>query len=344
MTERKQPLVYRSAGRPVSRRTALGVVSALAAGSAMAGLSRHAYAEDTYPDKPVRIVVPFGAGGVADVIVRIVADKLSQSMGQRYFVENKPGAGGSIGTEVVAHAPPDGYTIMLGSPSLTVNPSLQKSLGWDPIKDFAPVSMLATFPNIICAKKDLPANNMKELIELARAKPGSLTFGSVGVGTSMHLIGETINSHAKVKMIHVPYKAQGDAVQDLVRGNISWMALSVTLAKPLIAQGSVKALAVTSAKRFKAVPDIPTVVEEGFPDLVVEAWLALYMPARTPDAIVQRTNKAIGAALRSPDVVAKLDSFGAVPAPDSTMELADFTRSEVTRWAKVIKDANIQPQ
>lgn len=327
----------------ISRRTALGTLSVLTAGGAvmLSGLAR---AEDVYPNKPVRIVVPFGAGGVADVIVRIVADKLSESMGQRYFVENKPGAGGSIGTDVVAHAPADGYTMVLGSPSLTVNPSLQKSLGWDPIKDFAPVSMLATFPNIICAKKDLPVKDMKELVELARSQPGNITFGSVGVGTSMHLIGETINSHAKVKMTHVAYKTQGDAIQDLTRGNISWMALSVTLAKPLIAQGTVKPLAVTSAERFKAVPEIPTVVEQGFPDLVVEAWLALYMPAKTPDAIVQRTNKAIEAALKSPDVVAKLDNFGAVPAPDSSQQLATFTKDEVERWAKVVKDANIQPQ
>ncbi|MGE0153639.1 MAG: Bug family tripartite tricarboxylate transporter substrate binding protein [Reyranellaceae bacterium] len=299
---------------------------------------------NSYPDKPVRIVVPFGAGGVADVIVRIVADKLSDKMGQRYFVENKPGAGGSLGTELVARAPADGYTIVLGSPSLTVNPSLQKSLSWDPIRDFAPVTMLATFPNVIVVTDKLPAKDMKGLIELARAKPGDLTFASVGVATSMHLIGEMVKVQFGVNMVHVPYKTQAEALQDLAQGNVSWMAPSVTLAKPLMADKKVRALAVTSDKRFPAIPDVPTVIEAGFPDLVVQAWLALYMPAKTPADIVERTNKAIGEVLKDPDVVSKIDNLGAVPTSTTTQELAKFTKDEVDRWARVVREAKIQQQ
>ncbi|MDF3075017.1 MAG: transporter [Alphaproteobacteria bacterium] len=303
-----------------------------------------AQAANPYPDKPVRVVVPFGAGGVADVIVRIVADKLSDKMGQRYFVENKPGAGGSLGTELVARSPADGYTIVLGSPSLTVNPSIQKSLSWDPIKDFAPVTMLATFPNVIVVTDKLPAKDMKGLIELARSKPGDLTFASVGVATSMHLIGEMMKVQFGVNMVHVPYKTQAEALQDLAQGNVSWMAPSVTLAKPLMADKKVRALAVTSDKRFPAIPDVPTVIEAGFPDLVVQAWLALYMPAKTPQDIVERTNKAIGEVLKDPDVVSKIDNLGAVPTYTTTQELASFTKAEVERWAKVVREAKIPQQ
>ncbi len=327
-------------GRP-GRRAILAAAALLAASMLpLAG----AHAADTYPSKPVRVVVPFGAGGVADVIVRIVAEKLSDKMGQRYYVENKPGAGGSLGTELVARSPADGYTIVLGSPSLAVNPSIQKSLSWDPIRDFAPVTMLATFPNVIVVTDKLPVQDMKGLIEHARAKPGDLTFASVGVATSMHLIGEMVKVRFGVDMVHVPYKTQAEALQDLSQGNVAWMAPSVTLARPLMEQKKVRALAVTSEKRFPAIPDVPTVGEVGFPDLVVLAWLALYMPANTPQAIVERTNKAIGEILQDPDVVAKLDNLGAVPTYTTTQELAAFTRAEVDRWAKVVREAKIPQQ
>lgn len=293
-------------------------------------------------DRQMRIVVPFTAGGVGDSVARLVADDLSTRMNQRVIVENRPGAGGSIGTEFVARAPADGMTLLLASPGFTVNPSLQTGLKWDPIKDFAPVAMLATIPNVIVVNPEQPYRRLADLIAEAR-KPGvHLTFGSAGVGSSPHLAGELLNARAKVNLMHVPYKGQSDAIADLLTGRLTFMAITTALATPLIEAGRLRALAVTSAKRIRVLPQVPTVMEEGISDYEIDGWLALLAPAQTDASRVAQLNKAIHEALAQPRIQTALATLNCEVTTGSPSDLARYVQTDRDKWAAIIKNINLK--
>jgi tripartite-type tricarboxylate transporter receptor subunit TctC len=325
-------------GQRLDRRSVIVSTAALAA---VIGIGTQAPARaDSWPSKPVRLIVPFAAGGVADIIARLLADKLDARLGQRVVVENKPGAGGSIGTEFVAHAPADGYTLVLASPGFTVNPTLQKNVTWDPVRDFMPVTMLATIPNVIVVAAGHRAKSVKDLVEMAKAAPDTLTFGSAGIASSNHLAGELLCSMANVKMVHVPYRGQSEALQDVLNGRLDWMAVTLALAKPHIEAGTLRALAVTTADRSRFVPALPTVAET-FPGFEVSPWMALYLPARTEASIANRLNHEIRDLLSTPEVAQRLEQLGAEPKPSTPEALGEFTREDREKWARIIRQANI---
>ncbi len=299
-------------------------------------------AADPPPDRQMRIVVPFTAGGVGDSVARLVADDLSTRMNQRVIVENKPGAGGSIGTELVARAPADGMTLLLASPGFTVNPSLQTGLKWDPIKDFAPVAMLATIPNVIVVNPAQPYRTLADLIAEARKPGANITFGSAGIGSSPHLAGELLNARAGVKLVHVPYKGQSDAVADLVTGRLTFMAITTALATPLIESGKLRALAVTSAKRIRVLPQVPTVMEAGISDYEIDGWLALLAPVQTDAARVAQLNKAIREALAEPRIQAALTTLNCEVTTGSPADLGRYVQTDRDKWAAIIKNINLK--
>lgn len=289
-----------------------------------------------------RIVVPFTAGGVGDSVARLLADELTTRIGRRVIVENRPGAGGSIGTEHVARAPADGTTLLLASPGFTINPSLQPGLKWDPIKDFAPIAMVSTIPNVIVVSTKEPYQNLGELIAAARKRGANLTFGSAGVGSSPHLAGELLNSNAGVQFVHVPYKSQSDAIADLVTGRLSFMAITIALAGPLIEAGKLRPLAVTSAHRIKALPNVPTVAETGIKGYEVDGWLAIMAPAHTDSATVTRLNKAIRDTLVEPRIQSALAVLNCEVTTGSSEELGRYLQSDRDKWAAIIKAANLK--
>lgn len=306
-----------------------------------AALASRAVAAEEPSGAQTRIIVPFSAGGVGDSVARLIADDLSTRMGQRVIVENKPGAGGSIGTEFVARAPADGTTLLLASPGFTVNPSLQPGLKWDPVKDFAPVAMVAIIPNVIVVSPTQPYRSLGELIAQAR-KPGvNLTFGSAGIGSSPHLAGELLNARANVKFVHVPYKGQSDAIADLVSGRLTFMAITTALATPLIEAGKLRPLAVTSARRVKALPQVPTVIESGIPDYEIDGWLALMAPAQTHAGKLAQLNKLIREGLAEPRMQTTLAALNCEVTTGTPEELGRFIQTDRDKWASIIKHANL---
>ncbi len=302
----------------------------------------YAFAADPLTDRQMRIVVPFSAGGVGDSVARLVADDLSTRMNQRVLVENRPGAGGSIGTEFVARAPADGATLLLASPGFTVNPSLQTGLKWDPIKDFTPIAMLATIPNVIVVNPSQPYRSLADLISAARKPGANMTFGSAGIGSSPHLAGELLNARANLNLVHVPYKGQSDAIADLVTGRLTLMAITTALATPLIEAGKLRALAVTSAKRIRALPQVPTVMESGINDYEIDGWLAVLAPARTDGAKVAELNKAIRDALMEPRIQTAMATLNCEVTTGSPSELGRYLQTDRDKWAAIIKSANIK--
>jgi tripartite-type tricarboxylate transporter receptor subunit TctC len=297
-----------------------------------------------FPDKPVRIVVPFTAGGVGDQVARLLAERLAARLGQQFIVENRPGAGGSIGTEFVARASADGYTLVLASPGFTVNPALQQGLKWDPVADFAPVSMLVNIPNVIVVGAGSPYTTLAQLVEDARRKPGELTFGSAGMGSSPHLAGELLNNVAKVKTVHVPYKGQADALADLVTGRLSYMALTAALALPQVQGGKLRALATASERRAKVFPELPTVAEAGLRGAEIDGWIALLAPARTDAKVIETLNGAIAQAFSEPAAQAALAALNCEITTGPAGALGGFVRTDRDKWAATIKAAGIQAQ
>jgi len=293
----------------------------------------------TYPDHAVRFIVPYPPGGITDILARKIADGVSREWGgQTMFVENRAGASGNIGLAVAAKAPPDGYTIVFGNASThAINASLFKDLPFDPIRDFQPVTMVASVSNVLLVGRDSPARNLKDLIALAKAKPGELTFASNSTGSSNHLTGELLKSMAGIDMVHVPYKSSTNAVIDLMEGRVALMFDNLTTAMPYIKDGRLRALAVTSEKRVAALPDVPTMVESGLPGFVVTPWWGVFAPARTPKVIVDKLNRDIVAVLQSKD----LHDFFAAQATDlvgnSPEAFAAFVKTEVTRWGEIVK-------
>ena len=317
-------------------KTVLGLI----AGCAI-GLGSQALAQD-YPTRPIRFVVPFPPGGGTDIIARIVQPKLSEALGQPIVIENRGGAGGAVGTEAAARSAPDGYTFLFTLSSHTINPLLYK-LNYDVERDFVPVTMIVSVPQLIAAHPDAPARTLKEMVAAARARPGFLAFASVGNGTPSHIAGELLKLKAGIDMVHIPYKGGGPAVTDTIAGQVPFLFVTAPAALSQVRAGRLRALAVTTQKRSAAAPDIPTVAEAlGMPDYEVDSWYAMFAPAKTPPAIVARMQKEAARAVRLPEVRQKLLEQGADAVGGTAEELDRVVKSELKRWAAVIRDAGIK--
>jgi tripartite-type tricarboxylate transporter receptor subunit TctC len=297
----------------------------------------------SYPSKPVRIIASQAPGGGIDAVCRIVAPKLSEALGQTVIVDNRPGANGSVAGELTAKAPPDGYTLVLSSPLISLSPSLYSKLNYEQ-KDLAPVSQVAIIQNVMLVHPSVPAKTLKDLVQIARANPGKLNYGSGGVGTTTHLAPELFMSMTKTKLVHVPYKGSGLALIGLISGQVDVLVMAVPAAEPQIKAGKARALAIVSEKRASPLPNVPTAKEEGFPNFVVDIWYGILAPAHTPQPIVSRLNSEINKALATPDLKERLLGAGIQPAGGTPEQFASFIRSETQRYAIVIKDAGIKPE
>ncbi len=297
----------------------------------------------SWPSKPIRWVVPFPPGGAMDAIARTLGEKAGKTLGQPFVIENKPGAGGNIGADFVAKQPGDGYTLMITSIGMATNKPLYGKLSYDPIKDFAPVSLLAVVPNVLVTNATQPdVKTAKDVIAAARKAPGKLTYASAGNGTSIHLAGEVFTSLAQVDMLHVPYKGSGPAVSDLLGGQVNYMFDSITSARPHIESGKLRALGLTTAKRSKSLPNVPTLAEAGLPGYEVSPWFAVFMPAATPKDIVAKVNAALLEAMKDPDVVKRFETIGAEPVGSTPEEMAQHLARESERWTKLIQERGIK--
>jgi tripartite-type tricarboxylate transporter receptor subunit TctC len=298
-----------------------------------------------YPSKPIRVVITFPAGGPTDVIVRTIGQKLTEKWGPPIVIDNRGGAGGIVGTEIVAHAAPDGYTLLTGTAGgMTINPALQSRLPYDPFRDFAPVGMLVINPQILVAHPSIAAKTVKELVALARAKPGQLNFASAGTGTATHLGLELLKLETGIDVVHVPYKGGAPALTDLIGGQVHMLFVSIPSVLPHVRAGRLRAIAVSSAKRSASAPDVPTVAESGYPSFEYSNWNAFFAPAKTPPAIVRKLNAEVGKILADPEVQQRLTTQGADPAPGTPESLARYMREDHERWKKVIKSAGIKPE
>jgi tripartite-type tricarboxylate transporter receptor subunit TctC len=303
-----------------------------------------AIAADAYPTKPVRFVITFPAGGPTDTVVRLVGERLTHDWGQPMIIDNRGGAGGIVGTEIVAHAAPDGYTFLVGTAGgMTINPALRTNLPYDPFRDFAPVGMLVQNPQILVAHPSVQAKNVKELVALAKANPGKLNFASAGTGTATHLGLELFKLTTGTDVVHVPYKGGAPATTDLIAGQVQLLWVSIPSVLPHVKGGRLRALAVSTSKRSASAPDVPTVAESGYPGFDYSNWNALFAPAKTPAPIVKKVNASVVNALRQPDVAQRLSSQGADPAPGTPEELARYMRADADKWRKVIRTAGIKP-
>ena len=291
-----------------------------------------------YPSKPIRLVVPFPAGGTTDILARAVAQKLSEAWGQQVIVDNRPGAGGNIGSDIVAKAAPDGYTLVMGTVGThAINPSLYRKMPYDHVKDFAPVILVAGVPNVLVVNPSLPVHTVRELIDYAKANPGKLNFASSGNGTSIHLSGELFKTMAGVQMTHVPYKGSAPALTDLMGGQVQLMFDNLPSSLQLIQAGKLRAIAVTSTARAAALPDVPTIAESGLPGFEASSWFGVLAPAGTPREIVTKLNATIAAWLATPDAKDKLLSQGAIAAGGTPEAFARHIDAETAKWAKVVK-------
>lgn len=293
-----------------------------------------------YPSKPVRMVVPFPPGGTTDILARAVGQKLSEAWGQQVVIDNRPGAGGNIGTDIVAKAPADGYTLLMGTVGThAINASLYAKLPFDPIKDFAPVALVASVPNVLVVNATIPATSVKELIALAKSKPGQLNFASSGNGTSIHLSGELFKSMTGTSILHIPYKGSSPALADLIGGQTNMMFDNLPSSMGHIKSGKLRALAVTSAKRSPALPDVPTIAEAGVAGYEASSWFGVLAPAGTPKEIVAKINADIVKALGVPEIKERLSSQGAEPVGNTPEQFAAYIGTELVKWAKVVKDS-----
>ena len=309
--------------------------------AALCVVSGVAQAADTYPSRPIRMIVAYPPGGGTDQVGRVMADQLSQTLGQNVVVDNRGGATGNIGTELAARAVPDGYTLLMGNVAPNaVNVSLLKKLGFDPVRDFAPVSLVAVTPNILVTNPSIPVKTVKELIAYAKAKPGALNFPSAGVGSSSHLAGEMLKSMTGISMVHIPFKGGGPALVAVIAGEVQIMFATMPAAMPHVKSGKVKPVAVTTAKRSQAMPDLPTIAESGVKGYEASTWYGLLAPARTPQAIVTRLHGDTVKILAGP-TRQRLEVQGFEPEGGTPAEFTAYIKSEIIKWAKVIKDAGI---
>ena len=293
----------------------------------------------SYPTRPITLLVPFPAGGSNDAAARLVAQALAVRLGQPVVVENKgAGAGGTVGTGMAASAPPDGYTLVTGSTStLAVAPALYPKLEYDPVKSFAPISLLSSVPLLLVAHTSVPANTVSELVALAKAKPGQLSFGSAGVGTLAHLTGESLKTEAKIDAVHVPYRGGAAALADLIGGRIQYMFETVQLTVPQIEAGKIKAVALTGSKRHPLLPNTPTIAESGFAEFRAELWFGILAPVGTPPAIIDRLSAETRMALESPELRAAFVAKGLDPTSSTPQAFAQIISSEYKRWSEIVK-------
>jgi len=319
------------------------ILTAVAAGllAAAAGTAT----AQTFPSKPIRMVVTFPTGGAPDILSRTISEKLDPSWGQTMIVDNKPGAGGNIGAEFVARAPADGHTLVMGTVGThSINGSLYARIPYDMVRDFAPVTLIASTPNLLVVNNDVPAKTLQELIALAKAKPGTLTYGSPGIGTSVHVSGELFNSLAGVKTTHVPYKGRQMAIPDLLGGSITMMFDNMPSAIPVVREGKLRAIGVTSAKRSPSAPEIPTIAEQGLPGFEATSWFAVFAPANTPKPVVEKLHAEIVRIFGLPDVQTKMKTLGLDLILGGPDELAKTQAAEIAKWAKVIKDSGAKAE
>ena len=308
-----------------------------AAVSGVAALPARA-AETTFPAKPVRLIVPFTPGGSTDILARAIGQKLTEAWGQSVVIDNRPGAGGIIGMEAAAKAAPDGYTLVMGHiGTLAANPALYKGLPYDPVKDFAPVTLIAMVPNVLVVGPAVTSKSVAELVALAKSKPGKLDYGSGGNGSAAHLATEYFKLKAGIDVQHVPYKGTAPALSDLLGGQIAFMITGLPPALPQVKAGKLRILGVASAQRLKQFPDIPTIAESGVPGYEATQWYGILAPAATPKDLVAPLNRDVVRALRDPSVAEKLASEGADPVGDSPEQFGSFIRSEIELWGKVIR-------
>ena len=324
---------------PISRRR---LIITLGLGSAATLLPRTAFA--AYPDRPIHLIVPFAPGGNADIVGRIVGERISNALGQPVVVDNRGGAGGNLGVELAAKSPPDGYTLVLSSPLIAISPSLYVKLNYDPIKDLAPISLVAYIQNVMLVHPSVPAKTLKEFIQLARANPGKLNFGTGGTGTTTHLAAELLKVIAKIDMVHVPYKGTGLALIGLVGGQVDMLIMAAPAANSQIQAGKARALAVLSAKRVSELPNVPTTKEAGVDNFEVPIWYGILAPAATPRDIINRLNLELNKALAAPDVRERLKKVDVEPVTNTPQQFAEFIKAETVRYAKVIKAAGIKPE
>ena len=318
------------------QRRAIGLACATAC-ALFACSSALAQASGGYPNKPIKLVVPYPPGGPTDIVARVVAQKLSEQLGQSIIIDNRPGAGANLGAEAVARSPADGYTLMVATTAHAINPALFSKLNYSITKDFAPISQLTAGPLVIVATPNLAANNVKELIALAKAKNGEINFASSGNGQSTHLSAELFNAMAGTKMNHIPYKGSAPALTDVMSGQADLMFDTMLSAMPFVKGGKLKAIAVTSAQRSPVAPDIPTIAESGLPGYEAIAWNGLLAPAGTPKEVVDQINAALKKVLEAPDVKQRFDAQGFAAQWGTPADFGKFVQSEVDKWAKVVK-------
>ena len=324
-------------------RVVVAAMASVLAGAAVAQ-SASTGSGQYYPVRPVRVIFPFPPGGPTDILGRAIAQKLSDQMGQQFVADTRPGAGGNLGLELAAKAPPDGYTIVLSSPLVAISPSLYAKLNYDPAKDLAPIAQVAVIQNVLLVHPSVPAKSLKELVQLARRSPGKFSFGSGGVGTTTHLAPELLQSLTGIRMVHVPYKGSGQALIGLISGDADMLIMAVPAAAGQIHSGKVRALAVLSGRRSPVLPEIPTSKEAGVDHFEVPIWYGFLAPAATPREIITRLNGELAKALTAPDMKERLATAGIEPVTGTPEQFADFIKSETARYAKVIKDAGIKAE
>ena len=320
-----------------SRRSLLGAVAALA-------LTGTGHAQSAWPNKPVRLVVPFTPGGSSDILGRAIGQKLTESLGQSVVVDNVPGAGGSLGAERVAKSAPDGYTLLMGHiGNLAVAPAMYPKLPYDPVRSFVPVAWIANVPNILVVHPSVPAKTLKELLAYAKANPGKLNYASGGNGSAAQLATEYLKMRTQTFMVHVPYRGTAPAVNDLIAGQTDLLFSGAPAVLPFIKSGQLRALAVSSQKRLDSLPEVPTVAENGYAGFEADQWYGVVAPAGTPADIVRKLNTHINQALASPELKARLQSEGAIAVPTTPEAYGALIQREITRWLPVVKAGNIQP-
>ena len=322
-----------------------GARRAVCASLVLAGLGflPQALAQDSFPNKSIRLVVPFAPGGVTDTSGRLIAENLSKRLGQQVFVENKPGASGNIGTAQVANAEPDGYTLVLGfDGTMVINPHVFEKIPFDTLKDFAPVGKIGNAILILVANPALPAKTLQEVVALSKQQSGGLSYGTSGIGGTPHIAGELLNQQTNSKLLHVPYKGGGQALIDVQGGTIPLVFTAVAGAYQLVMNGRVVPIAVSSAQRASSLPEVPTFIEAGLKDFVVDSWVGIFAPAKTPVAVVTKLNSALNEVLKDPEVIAKLNTLGITAAPGSPEKFREEIKNDLTRYSAIVKAANIR--
>ncbi len=327
----------------MKRRSLIRSALASAAATAAGALAPPAWAQDKWPSKPVNYIVPFPAGGTTDILARLIGQKLGPVLGTTIVVDNRGGAGGSLGSELASRAPADGYTLLGGTiSSHAINVSLYPKLGYDPVKSFSPVALIGTNPVVLVVGQNSPYKTLQDVLAAAKAKPKIISSASAGSGTSQHLALELLGFKSGTQFIHVPYKGSGPAIQDVIGGQVDMMFDTTVVAGPHIQSGKVRALAVTSAKRLESLPNVPTVAESGVPGFEVLSWQAVFVPAGTPKPIIDRLHGEIVKILQQPEMLERLKTLGMQPSTMALDQFAAFQKAEVEKWAQVIKAANVR--